>query len=188
MYVEEFQARLSKLRNEKGVSARDMSLSIGQNPGYIHNIENGKALPSMSVFFFICDYLGISPSEFFDVDNKPTKGYIGFAKKSYTYNDKGHLLSERYLDVNNKLVIVDDIAGNNYKRDGHGNIIELYPIGIDEKMAKGKLLARYRYDEKDTDDSRGGDTAPAIGGTSMGYLQYLKQRHCGQHGAGCGCG
>lgn len=87
--------------------------------------------------------------EFFDVDNKPTKGYIGFAKKSYTYNDKGHLLSERYLDVNNKLVIVDDIAGNNYKRDGHGNIIELYPIGIDEKMAKGKLLARYRYDEKD---------------------------------------
>jgi len=69
MYDEDFQARLSKLRNEKGVSARDMSLSIGQNPGYIHNIENGKALPSMSVFFFICDYLGISPSEFFDIDN-----------------------------------------------------------------------------------------------------------------------
>lgn len=69
MYEEDFQARLVKLRNEKGVSARDMSLSIGQNPGYIHNIENGKALPSMSVFFFICDYLGISPSEFFDLDN-----------------------------------------------------------------------------------------------------------------------
>ena len=69
MYDEDFQARLSKLRNEKGVSARDMSLSIGQNPGYIHNIENGKALPSISVFFFICDYLGISPSEFFDIDN-----------------------------------------------------------------------------------------------------------------------
>ena len=74
MYEEDFQARLIKLRNEKGVSARDMSLSIGQNPGYIHNIENGKALPSMSVFFFICDYLGISPSEFFDLDNgNPSK-------------------------------------------------------------------------------------------------------------------
>lgn len=69
MYDEDFQSRLIKLRNEKGVSARDMSLSIGQNPGYIHNIENGKALPSMSVFFFICEYLGISPSEFFDLDN-----------------------------------------------------------------------------------------------------------------------
>lgn len=74
MYDEDFQARLIKLRGEKGVSARDMSLSIGQNPGYIHNIENGKALPSMSVFFFICDYLGISPSEFFDIDNSnPSK-------------------------------------------------------------------------------------------------------------------
>ena len=75
MYEEDFQARLSKLRNEKGVSARDMSLSIGQNPGYIHNIENGKALPSMSVFFFICDYLGISPSEFFDLEN-PNPGKL----------------------------------------------------------------------------------------------------------------
>ena len=30
MYVEDFSERLSKLRNQKGVSARDMSLSIGQ--------------------------------------------------------------------------------------------------------------------------------------------------------------
>ena len=47
-----------------------MSLSIGQGPGYINNIENGHNLPSMSVFFYICDYLGITPSEFFDLDNK----------------------------------------------------------------------------------------------------------------------
>ena len=53
---------------KKGASARDMSLSIGQNAGYIHNIESGKALPSMSVFFFICEYLGLTPSEFFDME------------------------------------------------------------------------------------------------------------------------
>lgn len=70
MYVEDFSERLSKLRNQKGVSARDMSLSIGQNPCYINNIENGKALPSMASFFFICDYLGITPKEFFDTDSK----------------------------------------------------------------------------------------------------------------------
>ena len=69
MYGEDFSDRLSKLRNQKGVSARDMSLSIGQNPCYINNIENGKALPSMSAFFFICDYLGISPQEFFETSN-----------------------------------------------------------------------------------------------------------------------
>lgn len=47
-----------------------MSLSIGQNPGYINNIESGKALPSMSVFFFICEYLGITPDEFFKTEIK----------------------------------------------------------------------------------------------------------------------
>lgn len=70
MYEEEFAARLAKLRMKKGVSSRDMSLSIGQNPGYISNIECGKALPSMAVFFFICDYLNVSPSAFFDTDNE----------------------------------------------------------------------------------------------------------------------
>lgn len=67
MNKEEFSARLTKLRMAKGVSARDMSLSIGQSAGYINNIENGVNLPSMSVFFFICEYLGITPYEFFDV-------------------------------------------------------------------------------------------------------------------------
>lgn len=70
MYENEFPIRLAKLRTEKGVSARDMSLSIGQNAGYINNIETGKALPSMSGFFFICKYLNISPQEFFDVSSE----------------------------------------------------------------------------------------------------------------------
>lgn len=70
MYEEIFPIRLAELRNQKGVSARDMSLSIGQNPGYINNIENGKALPSMASFFFICDFLGITPQEFFDTSTK----------------------------------------------------------------------------------------------------------------------
>jgi transcriptional regulator with XRE-family HTH domain len=72
MYSEDFSNRLIKLRNQKGVSARDMSLSIGQNPGYINNIETGKALPSMANFFHICDYLNITPKEFFDTEsNRP---------------------------------------------------------------------------------------------------------------------
>ena len=70
MFEEEFAIRLARLRTKKGVSARDMSLSIGQNPGYINYIENGKAMPSMSAFFFICDYLNITPQEFFDTDTE----------------------------------------------------------------------------------------------------------------------
>lgn len=72
MYEKEFSIRLAKLRTQKNVSARDMSLSLGQNPGYINNIETGKALPSMSNFFYICEYLNISPRDFFDTEiNQP---------------------------------------------------------------------------------------------------------------------
>lgn len=74
MDEKDFSLRLAQLREKKGVSARDMSLSIGQNPGYINNIESGKSMPSLSGIFYICEYLGISPSDFFDMDNQnPTK-------------------------------------------------------------------------------------------------------------------
>ena len=69
MNEETFKLRLAKLRTLKGVSARDMSLSLGQNAGYVNNIETGKALPSMAMFFCICDYLGVTPVQFFDDDN-----------------------------------------------------------------------------------------------------------------------
>ena len=67
MYVKEFSKRLCELRLEKGVSAREMSLSLGQSASYINRIENGKMLPSMSGFFKICDYLSITPNGFFQM-------------------------------------------------------------------------------------------------------------------------
>ena len=66
MYEEFFADRLSELRTEKNVSAREMSLAIGQNASYINRIENRKALPSMSSFFAICEFLGVTPAEFFN--------------------------------------------------------------------------------------------------------------------------
>ena len=74
MTEKDFALRLAKLREEKGVSARDMSLSMGQNPGYINNIESGKSLPSLNGIFYICEYFGITPKELFDVDSvNPSK-------------------------------------------------------------------------------------------------------------------
>lgn len=74
MEREEFCKRMTQLRMSKGVSARDMSLSIGQSPNYINGIEGGKNYPSMETFFYICDYFGITPKEFFDIDStNPTK-------------------------------------------------------------------------------------------------------------------
>ena len=74
MEEKDIALRLAQLREKKGVSARDMSLSMGQNPGYINNIESGKSLPSVTGMIYICDYLGITLSEFFDFESKnPTK-------------------------------------------------------------------------------------------------------------------
>lgn len=69
MFEDLFYDRLIKLRERKGVSAREMSLAIGQSPGYINGLENRNGFPSMQVFFYICEYLGVTPSEFFDNGN-----------------------------------------------------------------------------------------------------------------------
>lgn len=65
-WIDWFPKRLSQLRMEKGVSARDMSLSLGQSESYINKIENKRTMPSMAGFFYICEYLDISPMDFFD--------------------------------------------------------------------------------------------------------------------------
>ena len=73
-YFDWFHNRIAELRMQKGVSARDMSLSLGQSESYINKIENNRTLPSMTVFIYICEYLGITPRDFFDTDTiSPTK-------------------------------------------------------------------------------------------------------------------
>lgn len=62
--------RISELRTKKGVSEYKMSLDLGHSKSYIQSISSGKALPSFSEFLFICDYLGVTPKEFFDADTK----------------------------------------------------------------------------------------------------------------------
>lgn len=69
-WEEEFSLRLAKLRTEKGISAREMSIDIAQNGSYINQIENKKAFPTMATFFYICEYFHITPAEFFQEDNQ----------------------------------------------------------------------------------------------------------------------
>lgn len=87
MDEKDFAIRLARLREKKGVSARDMSLSIGQNPGYINNIETGKSKPSLDGIFFICEYLGVTPSEFFDMDSSNPSKLDAIIKDMKKLND-----------------------------------------------------------------------------------------------------
>lgn len=58
--------RITQLRLQKGVSEYQMSYDLGHSRGYIYNISSGKALPPLKEFFAICDYLEITPQQFFD--------------------------------------------------------------------------------------------------------------------------
>lgn len=80
-YTQWFAERLTQLRMERNVSARDMSLSLGQSASYINKIENRRTLPSMTGFFYICEYLGITPSEFFDAQTVSPTSTAELARK-----------------------------------------------------------------------------------------------------------
>ena len=58
--------RITELRMTKGISEATMSKEMGHSRNYIQNITNGRSLPSMSEFLYICEFLGVTPSAFFD--------------------------------------------------------------------------------------------------------------------------
>ncbi|MEE1218879.1 MAG: helix-turn-helix transcriptional regulator, partial [Ruminococcus sp.] len=62
--------RISYLRTQKGISEYKMSLDMGHSKSYIQSISSGKALPSLNEFLYICEYLGVTPKEFFDTEIK----------------------------------------------------------------------------------------------------------------------
>lgn len=61
--------RITELRIKKGVSEYRMSTDLGHSKSYIQSISSGRALPSLSEFIFMCEYLGVTPRDFFDEDN-----------------------------------------------------------------------------------------------------------------------
>lgn len=60
--------RITELRIKKGVSEYRMSRDLGHSNSYKQSISSGKALPSFAEFFYICEYLSITPKDFFDTD------------------------------------------------------------------------------------------------------------------------
>ncbi len=58
--------RITELRLKKGVSEYKMSYDLGHSRSYVYNISSGKSLPPMAEFLEICNYFGITPTQFFD--------------------------------------------------------------------------------------------------------------------------
>lgn len=62
--------RITELRMKKGISEYKMSTDMGHSRSYIQSITSGRALPSMSEFLYMCEYLETTPSDFFDENMK----------------------------------------------------------------------------------------------------------------------
>lgn len=62
--------RISVLRTKKKVSEYRMSTDLGHSKSYMQSISSGRAIPSLGEFLYICEYLGVTPREFFDEEIK----------------------------------------------------------------------------------------------------------------------
>jgi len=94
-----FARRIYELRDERNISARELSLAMGQNSSYINRIENKITLPSMQGFFCICECLDITPQEFFNTE----------VSHSYTLRSTTNMLNqldEHELEAINHLLMV----------------------------------------------------------------------------------
>ena len=58
--------RIAELRIKKNVSEYQMSLDLGKNKRYIQPNSATRFLPTMENFLEICEYLEVTPCQFFD--------------------------------------------------------------------------------------------------------------------------
>ena len=62
--------RFSVILTQKYVSESRMSTDLGLSIIYMKIISSGRSMPSLGEFLYICEYLGVTPREFFDEDMK----------------------------------------------------------------------------------------------------------------------
>lgn len=57
--------KITQLRISNGKSEREMSIDLGHSGSYINSITSGRTVPSLKEFLYICEYLHVTPEEFF---------------------------------------------------------------------------------------------------------------------------
>ena len=68
IWENDYRERLKKLMLDNNITARELSLSLGYNEGYISRILKGKIDPSFKSMMDTMLYFDISPAEFFAFD------------------------------------------------------------------------------------------------------------------------
>lgn len=63
--------RITQLRMQKNITEKKISRDIGKTSTYLSSMNKNKSMPSLRTLISICDYLGVSLSEFFDFTDNP---------------------------------------------------------------------------------------------------------------------
>lgn len=86
-YSEFVRMRITELRIARGISEHRMSLDLDKCGSYIRSITSGRALPSLGELFNICDYFGITPSDFFAPLEHADSTFSKLCKRLLTWSD-----------------------------------------------------------------------------------------------------
>lgn len=90
--------RITELRLARGISERKMSLDLGHSTSYIRSITNGRSLPSMAEFLYICEYLSVTPQEFFNEGYAFTETKQEIIEKVQSMSEQEAELLLKYID------------------------------------------------------------------------------------------
>lgn len=74
--------RLQALRREQGLTLEQLALDSGLSPGYLSQIENGSAVPSLTALHVIAAELGAELATFFPESNERRTRVIRAAERS----------------------------------------------------------------------------------------------------------
>lgn len=87
--------RITQLRLKKNIAEHRMSLDLGHSRSYMQGISSGRAFPSMTEFLAICEYLGVTPRDFFEEENENPRlvSQITAKSKGLTDDDLSLVLS-----------------------------------------------------------------------------------------------
>lgn len=95
--------RITELRTARGISERKMSLDLGHSTSYIRSITTGRTLPSMTEFLYICEYLQVTPEEFFNESYAFSEDKQKIIRRVQSMSDAETVLMLKYMDFLDKL-------------------------------------------------------------------------------------
>lgn len=87
-----FGDRITELRMKKGIAKVEMSLRLGKSKTYIWTIAAHKSYPQMTSFYDICEFLEVTPTEFFEPSASPENIELLKMFNSMTSEDKQVLM------------------------------------------------------------------------------------------------